>query len=71
MTAWYGLCAHSGAPSAVTTTTRNDVYEVTPPPELKAGLLSAVAVSLANFQREFRQIVYAQIVRSARIIQAV
>ena len=39
-------------------------------PELKAGLLSAGAVSVANSPQEFRQFVAAEIGNSARIIKA-
>ena len=52
------------------TTNRNDLSEMMTMPGLKAGLLSAGALSVANSPQEFRQFVAAGMVSSARIIKA-
>ena len=70
ISAWYGFCAPAGTPPAIITKIRNDVAEVMTMLDVKASLLKAGAVSVANSPEEFRQFIETEIVRSARIIKA-
>ena len=70
VSAWYGFCAPAGTPPAVITKIRNDVAEVMALPDVKAGLLQAGAVGVANSPEEFRHFIDVEIAKSARIIKA-